>query len=387
MVEPPGEARIAAVAEVDHHVLVAVEAVLGEDLAELVSEPLEDQLGLRVHLLEVEAREDGGGREAVETAVVVEHFEFHKAVPWDTPFIPWTQARRPRRPRSPARCTPDRQRSRFAQTASRPDLRPVRHRSGRRDALPGVRRKSGIPWERRRSIGRWRGLFRDAPRERCSIPTRPSARCPTSAASEDPLRYDLITQYISGSVPTVAAAMSFASPQTTQMLNLIPQLGFTPHQLAIGTLLLYPLAGPVGVLTNLFLASLSHGAFRFMGIGKGGFARTYAAMAYGSSAAVLNVTVFLSSLLIPQLWEAYSTVIGFRHAHRTSTFKATTALMVPELMLIILVMTIIGMTFAIEAVKTSLAIPSCKRGRGRAGGTADRGCRKAEAGCPSRSNR
>ncbi len=113
----------------------------------------------------------------------------------------------------------------------------------------------------------------------------------------------------------------------------------------------------MGVIVNLFLASLSHGAFRFMGIGKNGFARTYSAMAYGSSAAVLNATVFLSSLLIPQLWEAFSTVIAFRHAHRTSTFKATTALLVPELMLIILFVTIFGV-FAIEAVKTSLAIPA-----------------------------
>jgi len=77
----------------------------------------------------------------------------------------------------------------------------------------------------------------------------------------------------------------------------------------------------------------------------------------GSSAAVLNATVFLSSLLIPQLWEAFSTVIAFRHAHRTSTFKATTALLVPEMMLIILALTFFGF-FALEALKSSLSIPT-----------------------------
>src|ERR1700722_17560155 len=212
--------------------------------------------------------------------------------------------------------------------------------------------EAAIPWERRRTIGRWRGYL-ETLKGAMLDPDRTFRTLSNVRGFKDSLRYDLITWYISGSVPTVAAAMSFSSPQTSQLLNLIPQLEYTPHQLAIATLLLHPLAGPIGVLTSLFLASLSHGAFRFMGIGKGGFSRTYAAMAYGSSAAVLNVTVFLSSLLIPQLWEAYSTVIGFRHAHRTTTFKATTALIVPEVMLIILVMTLIG-TFALEAVKTSL---------------------------------
>jgi hypothetical protein len=216
--------------------------------------------------------------------------------------------------------------------------------------------EAGIPWERRKTIGRWRGYF-ETLKGAMLDPDRTFRTLSNVRGFKDSLRYDLITWYISGSVPTVTAAMSFSSPQTTQLLNLVPQLGYSPHQLAIATLLLYPLTGPTGVLINLFLASLSHGAFRFMGIGKGGFSRTYAAMAYGSSAAVLNATVFLSSLLIPQLWEAYSTVIGFRHAHRTTSFKATTALIVPEVMLIIMVMTIIG-TFALEAVKTSLAIPT-----------------------------
>jgi hypothetical protein len=216
--------------------------------------------------------------------------------------------------------------------------------------------EASIPWEQRKSIGRWRGYF-ETLKGAMVAPDRTFRTLSNVRGYKDALRYDLITWYISSSVPTVVAAMSFSSPQTTQLLNLIPQLGYTPHQLAMATLLMYPLAGPIGVLTNLFLACLSHGAFRFMGIGRGGFARTYAAMAYGSSAAILNLTVFLSSLLIPQLWEAYSTVIGFRYAHRTSTFKATTALIVPELMLIIIVMTIIA-TFALEAVKTSFAIPT-----------------------------
>ena len=94
MVEPPGEPGIGAVAKIDHHVLVAVEAVLREDLAQLVGQPLKDQLGLGIHVLEVEAREDRRGGQAVETAIVVEHFEFHKAASWDTPFTAWTQARR-----------------------------------------------------------------------------------------------------------------------------------------------------------------------------------------------------------------------------------------------------------------------------------------------------
>jgi hypothetical protein len=213
----------------------------------------------------------------------------------------------------------------------------------------------GIPWERRAKIGRLRAYV-ETLRGAMLDPEKTFRTLPNVRGLKDPLRYDLVTQYLSSLVPTITAAMSFSSSDTLQMLHLLPPMGVTPHQMAIGALLLYPLTGPFAVLINLALSALSHGAFRFMGIGKGGYARTYAAMAYGSSAAILNATVFLSWLLIPQLWEAYSTVIGFRHAHRTTTFKATTALLVPEIMLLLILFTVVGI-FAMGAMKDSFTMP------------------------------
>lgn len=215
--------------------------------------------------------------------------------------------------------------------------------------------EAGVPWERRKTIGRFHGYL-DTFKGALLDPDKTFRTLPNERSLKDPMRYDLITQYIGASVPTVTAAMSFSSTEILNALHLLPPLGIAPSQMWIVTLLFYPLTGPLGVLINLGLATLSHGAFRFMGIGKGHFARTYAATAYGSSAAVLNATVFLSWLFIPQFWQAYSTVIGFRNAHRTSSFKATTALIVPELTLIIIVMTIFSV-FALEAVKSSFAIP------------------------------
>jgi hypothetical protein len=215
--------------------------------------------------------------------------------------------------------------------------------------------EAGIPWERRKTIGAWHGYL-DTFKGVLLDPDKTFRTLPNERGLKDPLRYDLITQYIGASMPTVMAAMSFSSTEILNALHVLPPLGISPSRMWIVTLLFYPLTGPLGVLLNLGLAALSHGAFRFMGIGKGHFARTYAAMAYGSSAAVLNATVILSWLFIPQFWQAYSTVIGFRNAHRTSSFKATTALIVPELTLLIIVMTIFSV-FALEAVKSSFAIP------------------------------
>ena len=215
--------------------------------------------------------------------------------------------------------------------------------------------EAGIPWERRRTIGLFHGYF-DTLKGVMLDPEKTFRTLPNERGLKDPLRYDLITQYIGASLPTVMAAMTFSSAELLNAMHVLPPLGFSPGQLSWLTLLCYPLAGPLGVLVNLGLAGLSHGAFRFMGIGKGHFARTYAAVAYGSSAAILNATLILAWFFVPQFWQAYSTVIGFRHAHRTSTFKATTALIVPELTLIIIAMTIFGV-FALEFVKNSFVMP------------------------------
>jgi hypothetical protein len=215
--------------------------------------------------------------------------------------------------------------------------------------------EAGVPWEQRRSRGRFRAYV-ETLRGAMLDPDKTFRTLPNERSIRDPLLYDLITQYISLSVPTAVSAFSLSSADVLAGLHLRLPAGITPEQLSFLPLLFYPLAGPMGVLLNLGLAALSHGAFRFMGIGKGHFARTYAAMAYGSSAAVLNVTVLLSWFFVPQLWQAYSTVIGFRNAHRTSSFKATTALIVPELALIIIGMTVLG-AVAFEAMKSSFQMP------------------------------
>ena len=86
---------------------------------------------------------------------------------------------------------------------------------------------------------------------------------------------------------------------------------------------------PVIALFDLGLAAMIHACLRFTGVGEGGFDRTYASLVYGSSPAILNVTVILPSFFIPQLWSTYTTIIALKEAHRTSNFRATTAVLVP----------------------------------------------------------
>lgn len=161
-------------------------------------------------------------------------------------------------------------------------------------------------------------------------------------------RYDLITQYIASSVPTVVTALSFESPFTVALLRQVHFTLVTPHQLAVGSLLLYPLTAPLLALFNLCLAWLMHATLRVLGAvapDGGGFRRTYAAMAYGSSPSVLNATVFLSWLFIPQLWNAFSTIAALRHAHGISNAKATAAVLAPELILLVILFASLGVYF------------------------------------------
>ena len=85
MVEPPGQARIGRVAEVDHGVLFAREGFLAEQLSGAVGQPAQADLLERksgADLLAVEAREGGSGRDAVEAMVVIADLQnglFHPA--------------------------------------------------------------------------------------------------------------------------------------------------------------------------------------------------------------------------------------------------------------------------------------------------------------------
>src|SRR2546430_8051442 len=74
VVEPPGEARVPRVAEIEHRVLLAGEGLVAEQLPGAVGEapqgdPVHAQAG--PHLLPVEAQERRGRRHPVEAMVVV----------------------------------------------------------------------------------------------------------------------------------------------------------------------------------------------------------------------------------------------------------------------------------------------------------------------------
>ena len=80
VVEPPGEARVLRVAEVDAGVLVAVEVVGGERLrVPLVLErPVEDLQGPLGNPLAVEPGEHPRGAASIEAVAVVQHAQAHR---------------------------------------------------------------------------------------------------------------------------------------------------------------------------------------------------------------------------------------------------------------------------------------------------------------------
>src|SRR5262249_33105128 len=81
VVEPPREARVLRVAEVDARVLVAVEALRREGLrlALVLEGPVHDVHGPLGHALPVKAREHAGRAASVEAIAVIQDAQAHKA--------------------------------------------------------------------------------------------------------------------------------------------------------------------------------------------------------------------------------------------------------------------------------------------------------------------
>ena len=77
MVEPPGQALRRAVLEIDDCVLVPVEHRLVEERAGRVQKRRVRNLRRGVFVRAIEAREDGGRGDAVETLAVVEESKSH----------------------------------------------------------------------------------------------------------------------------------------------------------------------------------------------------------------------------------------------------------------------------------------------------------------------
>lgn len=180
----------------------------------------------------------------------------------------------------------------------------------------------GVPWDRRAELGVVRAYL-ETVRGALFTPERTFKGLPAARDLKAPFVYDLITLYVGTSVPTLLTALTVAA------LPVSPIAGVTMAQASRFVLWSYPLSGVFVALCDLGLAGLIHGCLRFTGVGAGGFARTYASLVYGSSPALLNITVILPSLLIPQLWGTYGTIVALREAHRTTNFRATTAVVVP----------------------------------------------------------
>ena len=77
MVEPPGQARVRGVLEIDDGVLVAVEQAVGKKLTRRVRHPGVKEFRARVESVFQKAAEKGRRRGAVETMVVIENSDPH----------------------------------------------------------------------------------------------------------------------------------------------------------------------------------------------------------------------------------------------------------------------------------------------------------------------
>jgi hypothetical protein len=80
MIEPPREARIARVLEIQDGIFVAIELDIKEQLPGTMCQPLILELGVRADCIEIEVGEYGCGRQTIEAVVVKEYLHPHKAL-------------------------------------------------------------------------------------------------------------------------------------------------------------------------------------------------------------------------------------------------------------------------------------------------------------------
>jgi hypothetical protein len=186
-----------------------------------------------------------------------------------------------------------------------------------------------MPWEDRARLGFWRGFTRTLLLS-LFTPEELFGRLRRRGAVAPALGYALVTHVIGAST---AAFLSVTAGFGLQAGAITPADRLLAAFLLLGCVTLLWLA------TDVLLALLVHGVLSLLGEAQASLGTTVRAVCYGGGAGVLYATIVLPSLFVPQVWATLSTIQAIRLAHRTTPGRATTAVLVPTLALMIAALT------------------------------------------------
>jgi hypothetical protein len=180
-----------------------------------------------------------------------------------------------------------------------------------------------IPWERRAQLGFWRSYLSTLGPSLFDS-DRFFARLRSSTSLGAPFSYALLSHYVGLSTISILAGAA-------ALQGRVPNLPRTdPEALLISVALFFLISGPLGVLSQVMLALITHALLRFLGATRG-FRTTLRAVLYGGGATALNATLIGALLLIPQVWAALATISAVKQAHQTTFWRASSSVMIPTL--------------------------------------------------------
>jgi hypothetical protein len=186
-----------------------------------------------------------------------------------------------------------------------------------------------MPWEDRGRLGFWRGFSRTLVPSLFS-PEELFGRLRRNGPVAPALGYAMVTHVLGASTAVVLSMTAGFSVQGA---------GASPADRLLSAFFLLGFVSLLWVATDLLLALLIHAVLSILGEAQAGLGTSVRAVCYGGGAGVLYATIVLPSLFVPQVWATLSTLQAIRLAHRTTPGRATTAVLVPTLALMIAALT------------------------------------------------
>ncbi len=194
-----------------------------------------------------------------------------------------------------------------------------------------IKKKRGIPWERRFQLGLWTSIKQTLG----SVIFSPK-RAFSGMSVRDGLREPLAFGLLVGSVGTMSGLFWEFIVATTGIVE--PWWGRFSGSLSLPLLFLGLIfLSPLLVTINLFVTSLFvHLLLLLVRGGTSGFGATFRVMAYSQATRVWSMVPFIGSP-VGWIWRTIVQIIGLKEAHKISYGKIAVAFLIPLAFLVVAV--------------------------------------------------
>lgn len=207
-----------------------------------------------------------------------------------------------------------------------------------------------LPWENRSQIGVARAYI-DTVMQFLTNPDVAWSRTRESGGLEDPLLFGIASAVV-GSLFRAVYALMFA-PIWMRFIPFAVRnrwLAGWPHRATGCALVLWPIATAIGMTIGLFIASaIFHLCLMLVGGLKNSASRfegTFRTVSYSSVSMLANIVPFMGGL-IAFVWGFYLNLRGAVRMHRTTTGRATAALLIPLAVVILLLLAVLAVVLGL----------------------------------------